>query len=37
MIRFEDIYETVRSHHPGTDLELLRKADADRVRLTLAA
>ena len=26
MIRFEDIYETVRSHHPGTDLELLRKA-----------
>jgi GTP diphosphokinase / guanosine-3',5'-bis(diphosphate) 3'-diphosphatase len=26
MIRFEDIYETVRTHHPGTDLELLRKA-----------
>jgi GTP diphosphokinase / guanosine-3',5'-bis(diphosphate) 3'-diphosphatase len=26
MIRFEDIYETVRSHHPGADLELLRKA-----------
>jgi GTP pyrophosphokinase len=26
MIRFEDIYETVRTHHPGADLELLRKA-----------
>ena len=26
MIRFEDIYETVRSHHAGADLELLRKA-----------
>ena len=26
MIRFEDIYETVRAHHPGADLELLRKA-----------
>jgi GTP pyrophosphokinase len=26
MIRFEDIYETVRQHHPGADLELLRKA-----------
>ena len=26
MIRFEDIYETVRSHHPEADLELLRKA-----------
>src|SRR5215213_9400805 len=26
MIRFEDIYETVRRHHPGADLELLRKA-----------
>jgi GTP pyrophosphokinase len=26
MIRFEDIYETVRRHHPGADLEVLRKA-----------
>ena len=26
MIRFEDIYETVRRHHPGADLDLLRKA-----------
>jgi len=26
MIRFEDIYDTVRRHHPGADLELLRKA-----------
>jgi len=26
MIRFEDIYETVRRHHPGADLELLRRA-----------
>jgi guanosine-3',5'-bis(diphosphate) 3'-pyrophosphohydrolase len=26
MIRFEDIYETVKRHHPGADLELLRKA-----------
>src|SRR3989442_6037066 len=26
MIRFEDIYEPVRQHHPGADLELLRKA-----------
>ena len=26
MIRFEDIYETVARHHPGADLELLRKA-----------
>jgi guanosine-3',5'-bis(diphosphate) 3'-pyrophosphohydrolase len=26
MIRFEDIYETVKRHHAGTDLELLRKA-----------
>src|SRR5512145_183277 len=26
MIRFEDIYETVRSHHPEAELELLRKA-----------
>jgi GTP pyrophosphokinase len=26
VIRFEDIYETVRRHHPGADLELLRKA-----------
>src|SRR5436189_4015098 len=26
MIRFEDIYETVQRHHPGADLELLRKA-----------
>jgi GTP pyrophosphokinase len=26
MIRFEDISETVRRHHPGADLELLRKA-----------
>ena len=26
MIRFEDIYETVRRHHPSADLELLRKA-----------
>src|ERR671918_2853229 len=26
MLRFEDIYETVRRHHPGADLELLRKA-----------
>jgi GTP diphosphokinase / guanosine-3',5'-bis(diphosphate) 3'-diphosphatase len=25
-IRFEDIYETVRRHHPSADLELLRKA-----------
>src|SRR4029078_6978085 len=26
VIRFKDIYETVRQHHPGADLELLRKA-----------
>jgi GTP pyrophosphokinase len=26
MIRFEDIYETVRSHHPEADLEILRRA-----------
>jgi guanosine-3',5'-bis(diphosphate) 3'-pyrophosphohydrolase len=26
MIRFEDILETVKSHHPEADLELLRKA-----------
>ncbi len=26
MIRFEDIYETVRRHHPQGDLELVRKA-----------
>jgi GTP diphosphokinase / guanosine-3',5'-bis(diphosphate) 3'-diphosphatase len=26
MIRFEDIYETVGRHHPGADLELLRRA-----------
>ena len=26
MIRFEDIYETVKRHHPEADLELLRKA-----------
>ncbi|HWW95775.1 MAG TPA: bifunctional (p)ppGpp synthetase/guanosine-3',5'-bis(diphosphate) 3'-pyrophosphohydrolase [Vicinamibacteria bacterium] len=26
MIRFEDIYETVKRHHPGADLEILRKA-----------
>ena len=26
MIRFEDIYETVSQHHPGADLEILRKA-----------
>ena len=26
MIRFEDIYETVRRHHPGADLDILRKA-----------
>ncbi len=26
MIRFEDIYETVKAHHPGADLEGLRKA-----------
>jgi GTP pyrophosphokinase len=26
MIRFEDIYERVRKHHPDADLELLRKA-----------
>src|SRR2546428_13181437 len=26
MIRFEDIYETVRQHHPGAALELMRKA-----------
>jgi GTP pyrophosphokinase len=26
MIRFEDIYETVRNHHAGADLEVLRKA-----------
>jgi len=26
LIRFEDIYETVGRHHPGADLELLRKA-----------
>jgi guanosine-3',5'-bis(diphosphate) 3'-pyrophosphohydrolase len=25
-IRFEDIYETVRRHHPSADLEVLRKA-----------
>src|SRR5262249_1983846 len=26
MLRFEDIYETVRRHHPDADLEVLRKA-----------
>jgi GTP pyrophosphokinase len=26
MIRFEDIYETVKRHHPEADLEVLRKA-----------
>ena len=26
MIRFEDIYETVKRHHPGADIEILRKA-----------
>jgi guanosine-3',5'-bis(diphosphate) 3'-pyrophosphohydrolase len=26
VIRFEDIYETVRSNHPSADLEILRKA-----------
>jgi GTP pyrophosphokinase len=26
MIRFEDIYDTVKRHHPGADLEVLRKA-----------
>jgi guanosine-3',5'-bis(diphosphate) 3'-pyrophosphohydrolase len=26
MIRFEDIYETVRTNHPEADLEILRKA-----------
>jgi guanosine-3',5'-bis(diphosphate) 3'-pyrophosphohydrolase len=26
MIRFEDIYETVQRYHPGTELELVRKA-----------
>jgi guanosine-3',5'-bis(diphosphate) 3'-pyrophosphohydrolase len=26
MIRFEDIYETVRRNHPGADLEILRRA-----------
>jgi guanosine-3',5'-bis(diphosphate) 3'-pyrophosphohydrolase len=26
MIRFEDIYDTVSRHHPGADLEILRKA-----------
>jgi GTP pyrophosphokinase len=26
MIRFEDIYETVRRHHPSADLEVMRKA-----------
>ena len=26
MIRFEDIYETVRENHPEAELELLRKA-----------
>ena len=26
MIRFEDIYEKVQGHHPGADLEVLRKA-----------
>ena len=26
MLRFEDIYETVRRHHPEADLEVLRKA-----------
>ena len=26
MIRFEDIYETVRRHHPEADLEVMRKA-----------
>jgi len=26
MIRFEDVYETVRRHHPEADLEVLRKA-----------
>jgi GTP diphosphokinase / guanosine-3',5'-bis(diphosphate) 3'-diphosphatase len=26
MIRFEDIYDTVKRHHPEADLELLRKA-----------
>jgi GTP pyrophosphokinase len=26
MVRFDDILDTVRSHHPGADLSLLRKA-----------
>src|SRR5260370_292947 len=26
MIRFEDIYDTVKRHHPGADLEILRTA-----------
>src|SRR5258706_12922966 len=26
MIRFEDIFDTVKRNHPGADLELLRKA-----------
>ena len=26
MIRFEDIYDTVSRHHPGAELEILRKA-----------
>ena len=26
MIRFEEIAETVRSHHPGADLDILRRA-----------
>jgi GTP diphosphokinase / guanosine-3',5'-bis(diphosphate) 3'-diphosphatase len=26
MIRFEDIHDTVRRHHPGADLDILRKA-----------
>ena len=26
MIRFEDIYENVKRHHAGADLEVLRKA-----------
>jgi GTP diphosphokinase / guanosine-3',5'-bis(diphosphate) 3'-diphosphatase len=25
-IRFEDIYETVKHHHPEADLDVLRKA-----------
>ena len=26
MIRFEDIQETVKGHHPEADLEILRKS-----------